>query len=128
MLRTGKHSLKLRTNDDVETTMASDEYTTNTSRTKQIHFADAGRKKLLITDDVKELLSVRTNGVDITDITLGNSVTAIQDNCFRGFQNLRSVNGGSNCKYIGENAFRDCTNLSSCDMVGNAGTTMSFIG
>jgi len=106
----------------------TNEPTDDDIKTEQIRFQKPGRRRLLITDNIRDFLSVRTDRAEITDVTIGDGVSAIQDDCFRGFSGLMNVNGGANCEYIGENAFRDCTKLSACDMVGNAGTTMTFIG
>ena len=90
-------------------------------------FDTDGKKKIKINNRLKTIVSVIKDKTKIVDITLGDGISAIEDNCFGGFTSLSSVNGGKNCQRIGDSAFENCSSLVNCDMV-NDGTTVTFIG
>ena len=90
-------------------------------------FETPGNKKIKINNNLKTIVEVIKDRSNIVDITLGDGISAIEDNCFRGFSSLSSVNGGKNCQHIGNQAFENCSSLVNCDMV-NGNTTITYIG
>ena len=51
--------------------------------------------------------------VDITSVTIGNSVTSVGDEAFNGCYNMTSVTIGNSVTSIGYRAFNYCTGLTS---------------
>ncbi|MCL2065500.1 MAG: leucine-rich repeat protein [Candidatus Cloacimonetes bacterium] len=55
----------------------------------------------------------------LATVHIGNSVTSIGENAFRNCTGLTSVTIGSGVTSIGERAFQDCTSLTSIDIPNN---------
>ena len=64
------------------------------------------------------------NNQPVTDLTIPNGVTKINDHAFRGCYSLTNVNIGDHVKSIGDHAFQECYNLASV----NIGDGVTYIG
>lgn len=58
----------------------------------------------------------------ITEVTIPNNVTYIDDHAFENCSRLATVNIGSGVTYIGENAFKNCTALTTITIPNNVFT------
>lgn len=56
------------------------------------------------------------NGSDLTSVTIGNNVTSIGQEAFKGCSGLTSVNIGDNVTSIGQSAFYGCSELTSVNI------------
>ena len=78
-------------------------------------FAFAGYKGLTSISlmDVKTIeANVFSDCVNLTNVTISNSVISIEDNAFSGCKLLKNVEVGNNIQSIGNNAFLDCKLIS----------------
>ena len=55
---------------------------------------------------------------NIDEVMFPNGITKIAAHAFEGIKSLHTVSGGANVKEIGEAAFKDCTYLTQCWIVG----------
>ena len=61
------------------------------------------------------------NCVNLTSITLPNSVTSIGDSVFQNCSNLTNITLTNNIRYIGNSAFQDCIKLPTINIPSNIG-------
>jgi hypothetical protein len=113
---------------NLQSSETSDERQETGHKTWQHVFDTPGNKKIAINNNLKTVVAVIKDKTKIVDITLGDKISAIEENCFRNFTNLSSVNGGKNCQYIGDNAFENCSSMVNCDIVDNGETVVRYIG
>jgi len=62
---------------------------------------------------------VYLNGEEITDLTIPDGVTSINENAFEGLKSLTSISLPESLKKIGSNVFNGCTSLKSLTLPNN---------
>lgn len=77
-------------------------------------------KKMIVSNTISSLNVVNGNNNYIKDMiysidNIGSNIEELYPSCFYNCENLRYVNLGKNIKVIGDEAFKDCLNLSSFD-------------
>ena len=78
---------------------------------KKLYLNGVEIKDLIIPNNVKEILLRTFKCLDLTSVTIPNSVTSIGNEAFDGCSGLTSVNIGNGVKSIGNYAFRNCAEL-----------------
>lgn len=74
---------------------------------------------------VKEIAAGAFENSNIQSVTVGNNMTLIGNQAFRGCTNLKSVTIGEAVSVIGEWAFRDCSSLESVTFKNTIGWYIS---
>ena len=85
----------------------------NKNKTRIIHVPTAIQGTIIIPDNVTEIGNLFSGRTGLSNITIGNGVTTINERAFVGCTGLKSVKIGNSVTSIGDEAFRSLSRLTS---------------
>lgn len=85
----------------------------NKNKTRIIHVPTAIQGTIIIPDNVTEIGNLFSGRTGLSNITIGNGVTTINERAFVGCTGLKSVKIGNSVTSIGDDAFRSLSGLTS---------------